>query len=484
VTEGTSGSECLNCHERATGPPEDPDRYPAIVNYSFNKHQNVNISGEVNVLDNSDCIVCHYNISGMDSPGWTTPTMTCMDCHIDGSYQAPIITNHRPGGINIITGTYCATCHNNSINRYAYSGNASVGHYGTNTSLIKPTINQTPLPGSGFMNSSDASAYNKECNNCHKPSNKDYGNATLISVSHTSKGTCNGCHVNDSAPDLHNSKLGMPETYGCKACHTTNAEKYGAPNIIGTTMGLKNPTSCEGCHGGGGNNGYLDSLSKHNIDRNENGFTGYPGRTGTVYLNNQIILTVTKGTVITVNSSINDTAGQASRVGGAEYYFDIDPGIGKGTPMDAADGYYNAVNTNWENVTGTIDTSSLSVGTYKIYVRGMDIGKQWSAVQSATLTVLPAGGYINGTVRDNNTKAGISGAKVTTDTGVTGQTNGSGSYLLYLDVGIHNLTVTKEPEYYPNSSITITVVSETTVLQDIELSKRPLGNISGTVRNT
>jgi len=55
-------------------------------------------------------------------------------------------------------------------------------------------------------------------------------------------------------------------------------------------------------------------------------------------------------------------------------------------------------------------------------------------------------------------------------------------YSLYLEVGMHNLTSTKEPEYYPNSSITITVVSETTVLQDIELSKRPLGNISGTVR--
>jgi len=111
---------------------------------------------------------------------------------------------------------------------------------------------------------------------------------------------------------------------------------------------------------------------------------------------------------------------------GAEYYIDIDPGIGKGIPLDVADGNYNAANANWENVTGTIDTSSLSGGTYKIYVRGMDIGKQWSVVQSATLTVLPAGGYINGTLRDNNIKAGISGAKVTTDTGVTGQTNGSG----------------------------------------------------------
>jgi hypothetical protein len=271
----------------------------------------------------------------------------------------------------------------------------------------------------------------------------------------------------------------MPETFGCKVCHTSYADKYGAPNLIGTTMAGRSATSCEGCHGGGGNNGLLDSLSKHNIDRNENGFTGRPGRTGTVYLNSQIILTVIRGTVIIVNSSVNDTAGQASRVGGAEYYIDIDPGIGKGTPMGALDGYYNAANTIWENVTGTIDTSSLSEGTHTVYVRGMDIGKQWSQTKNATLTVQSLG-YINGTV--TNGSMPVSGVIVSAN-GASYITNPDGTYSLFVIEGAYTVNASKRPEYYDNTSSGVVVTPNNTTILDFLLTFKPTGNITGTVRN-
>lgn len=47
--------------------------------------------------------------------------------------------------------------------------------------------------------------------------------------------------------------------------------------------------------------------------------------------------------------------------------------------------------------------------------------------------------------------------------------------------GKYNLTLTKEPEYYRNSSVVVTATSSMTVVQDIELAKKNKGTISGTV---
>jgi hypothetical protein len=92
---------------------------------------------------------------------------------------------------------------------------------------------------------------------------------------------------------------------------------------------------------------------------------------------------------------------------------------------------------------------------------------------------IPAG-YINGSVRYNNT--GIAGAVVTTDTNVSTTTDTSGLYSFRLPAGSYQLTATCEPEYYPNSSIAVAVVIGTTVVaQDINIIKKPTGNITGIV---
>ncbi|HMB44895.1 MAG TPA: hypothetical protein VKL21_03635, partial [Candidatus Methanoperedens sp.] len=157
VAEGAGGEECLACHVNDLG------KFPGINVTLFGRHKNVNTTdGDLGTLKNSDCRTCHYDFSNMSD----VQTYTCNYCHDQGNFSAPMIKNHQPNGVNITTAAYCSTCHKNSINRYAFSENASVAHYGTNTTLIKPTVNQSAVPRFGFATGSEASAYNRDCNNC------------------------------------------------------------------------------------------------------------------------------------------------------------------------------------------------------------------------------------------------------------------------------------------------------------------------------
>jgi len=467
--------ECIGCHTSQQG------KYPAIEIASFGKHKSINTTDGNNTLSNSDCEGCHYNITNMYDQTRDVDTRKCIDCHIEGNFSAPIITNHKPPNVPISAGgtisttAYCSVCHNNSINAAIYSVNASVSHYGTTTSLVK-TVNQAPKPRFGFMAQADAQQYNKDCNNCHNPSNQSYGNATLITTGHIGRATCNECHVNVSGSDLHNSSLGIPETFNCQSCHTTYADKYGAPNMTGTVMATKSSCQGSGCHGNDITDS-LDTVAKHNYNRN---YAGTPGTTDTVYLNNQVSLTVTKGIQVNITSRVNDWwsyGTTASRVGGAEYYIDNDPGQGKGIPMNAVDGYYDAVNGNWESIIANLDTNGLSDGNHTIYVRGMDIGKQWSAPKNATI-VIQSFGYINGTVT-NGTDA-VSGAYVST-IGDNDTTGSNGNYSLKLEEGTYTINTSKLPEYYETTVANVSVTRQNTTIVDIVIQEKPKGIISGTV---
>ena len=76
---------------------------------------------------------------------------------------------------------------------------------------------------------------------------------------------------------------------------------------------------------------------------------------------------------------------------------------------------------------------------------------------------------------------GIPGMLVTTNTSNSTTTDASGFYSLLLPAGAYNLTATKEPVFYPNSSVIVITISGTTVAQDIELLKKPTGTINGIV---
>ncbi|HYN44777.1 MAG TPA: carboxypeptidase-like regulatory domain-containing protein [Candidatus Limnocylindrales bacterium] len=152
--------------------------------------------------------------------------------------------------------------------------------------------------------------------------------------------------------------------------------------------------------------------------------------------------------------------------------------------MSAIDGYFDASNGGWENISGSIDTLKLTSGTYTVYVRGMDIGKQWSTTVTAMLIVLESRGFVNGTIK-NNTGAGIPGATVMTDTGVSADTDSMGFYSLNLTIGTYNLKATKDPEYFTNITIpSVTVKAFITEPCDVIMVKKPTGTINGTVKNS
>ncbi len=93
-----------------------------------------------------------------------------------------------------------------------------------------------------------------------------------------------------------------------------------------------------------------------------------------------------------------------------------------------------------------------------------------------------ASAYINGTAFDNFTHEVIPYAKVTTNTSITATANETGFYSLKLDAGWYILTVKSDPTYYANGSVMVEVLNAE-VVQDIELSRKPTGMISGNVMN-
>ncbi|NJD52423.1 MAG: hypothetical protein FIB07_06090 [Candidatus Methanoperedens sp.] len=88
--------------------------------------------------------------------------------------------------------------------------------------------------------------------------------------------------------------------------------------------------------------------------------------------------------------------------------------------------------------------------------------------------------YINGTVLDSVTKAGIIGVDIFTNTSISTTTDASGFYSLAVPDGTYDITVKFDPEYYPNST-TVSTTSSVVVMQDFELVKKPTGTITGIV---
>jgi len=90
-------------------------------------------------------------------------------------------------------------------------------------------------------------------------------------------------------------------------------------------------------------------------------------------------------------------------------------------------------------------------------------------------------GYVNGTVRDS--LGIISEVTVTSSTGVSTITDANGFYSLSLMNGTYQLNASKEPVYYLNGSVSVTVTAFNTITNDIILNKKPVGAIRGIVSN-
>lgn len=123
----------------------------------------------------------------------------------------------------------------------------------------------------------------------------------------------------------------------------------------------------------------------------------------------------------------------------------------------------------------------VSPGTYTIGLRTVDsVGNINATMMVHTASTMIQ--FINGTVMDSVNKTGISGATVSTNTGLYATTNTSGFYSFGVTSGTYDLSANFEPMYYANNTITVSTI-ENAVVQDIELLKKPTGNITGIVTN-
>ncbi len=66
-----------------------------------------------------------------------------------------------------------------------------------------------------------------------------------------------------------------------------------------------------------------------------------------------------------------------SKLTNAEYFIDADPGLGNGIALDVADGNYDGV---FENIAGSMNTSSFTEGAHTLYVRFRNSNNAWGNV--------------------------------------------------------------------------------------------------------
>jgi len=127
--------------------------------------------------------------------------------------------------------------------------------------------------------------------------------------------------------------------------------------------------------------------------------------------------------------------------------------------------------------------ATVSPGTYTIGTRTVDINGNINATMmtNTATTILPPVRFINGTVIDCAKKTGILGVTVSTNTNLSTMTNETGFYSLAVVAGKYNLTARFEPTYYLNSSVTVSTEFSAVVVHDIELVRKPTGNITGSI---
>lgn len=127
--------------------------------------------------------------------------------------------------------------------------------------------------------------------------------------------------------------------------------------------------------------------------------------------------------------------------------------------------------------------ASVTPGTYTIGTITVDVNGTENATMktNTATTILPEVRFINGTVLDKYNQIGIQGVNISTNTTVSNMTDANGLYSLPVTDGTFELTASLDPEYYTNSSITVSTAGYAVVWKDIVLEKKPTGNITGRV---
>ncbi|CAG0986036.1 hypothetical protein METP3_02364 [Methanosarcinales archaeon] len=490
--------ECNNCHNpngagKAYTNDNIPDWNPGFAHVDINRDGTLDIQCRMchNAMHNITikvCQTCHTTAPTghpISEPSFSQYTQSqCLSCHGD-----PHEVTMAGGG--------CVGCHSSPGTRYYVDTSLFAGHANLNAS-------------DGANNVTDA-----DCMTCHFGSSDIImsPDAGLGAANHSNTWFCDDCHTTGGPGPIKptNSALIKDGTsHGSTNCQWCHIAGDPLPRPLDSTLrfhpngprGTASGKNCLTCH-------YYANLpdlpfhapgEAHESDINECGpechdsannhaVTPLNSNTPPTISGLSATTPVFAGSPVQVQATVNE---DMTQIAAAQYQVKKGSIIVKDwTNMTPIDGRFNSLS---EVVNTSIDTSTL-LGTYTINIKGMasayrtnpslpyyPLNGQWSGVYNTQFIVEEPEGYNNGTVYGilgNH----IAGATVSTDTGISTTTNETGFYSLSLVNGTYHLTVSKEPEYYANSSVFVTVTAFSTVTQDIILALKPTGTIIGKVTN-
>lgn len=490
-TDWNGNATCRTCHSNSSV-PADP-----LANNSTSFHDLTTELGDVyNGTAKADCFICHVQKPSqfVDAP---TPSHDitgyvaedCRNCHTSGSgtegQKLHSVSASATGG--------CIPCHSNNATRY-YANTSLFGRHAN--------INAT----GGLNNVTD-----DDCKTCHFGTADGTMPMKLGAANSSNTYFCDACHTSAGAGPIHPTDANLIKdglrhgSTNCQWCHIAGAL---LPRPLDTTLryhpsgprGTAAGKNCLTCHGsnlpdlpfhapGIVHSSDLESCGYCHSQTNNHAVSPLNADTPPSISGLSVTTVVTAGNVVHVQAAVADdmtqiAAGQYQVKKGTTTVIDW-------TNMTPKDGRFDSSS---EIVNTSIDTSAL-LGTYTVNVKGMasayktipalpyyPLNGQWSGIVSAQFIVNQPTGYNNGTV-SGRLGNGLAGAIVSANNSVSTTTNETGYYSLSLTNGTYRLTASKEPEYYSNSSVIVTIVARTNITTNIILDLKPTGNIAGRVTN-
>ena len=492
-TDWNGNATCRTCHSNSSV-TADP-----LANDSSSFHDLTTELGDVyNGTTRADCFICHVQkppqfvaapSPSHDITGYSAED--CRNCHASGSgteaQKLHSVSASATGG--------CIPCHSNNATRY-YANTSLFGRHANINATGGPdnvtdddckTCHFGTADGTMKMKSGAANYSNTYfCDDCHVSGGRNPAEYANISSPYRKDGlshgstNCQWCHIAgdplsrplSSELRYHpNGPRGTAAGKNCLTCHYY-ANLPDLPFHAPGEVHEDELNQCQYCHDQADNHG-VTPLNSHTS----------PSISGL-----SVTTSVTAGNPVQVQATVTDDMTKAAA---AQYQIKNGSIIVKDwTNMTPMDGLFDSSS---EVVNASIDTSLL-LGTYTVYIKGMasapktgggpyyPLNGDWSGVYNTQFIVNQPEGYDNGTVY-GSLGVRLSGAIVSTDTGISTTTNGTGFYSLSLANGTYHLTASKEPEYYINNSVVVTVEAFTTITQDIILTAKPKGSIAGKVTN-
>ena len=492
-TDWNGNATCRTCHSNSSVPAD-----PLANDYTSFHDLTTELGDAYNGTTRADCFICHVQKSPQfvaaptpshDITGYIAED--CRNCHTSGSgtegQKLHSVSASATGG--------CIACHSNNATRYY-----------ANTSLFGRHANINATGGPNNVTDDD-------CKTCHFGTADGTMKMKLGAANYSNTYFCNDCHVSGGRNPAEYANISSPYrkdglshgSTNCQWCHIAgdplsrplSVELRYHPNGPRGTAAGKN---CLTCHyyanlpdlpfhaPGEVHEDKLDQCVYCHDQAENHGVTSLNSHTPPSISGLSVTTSVTAGDPVQVMATVTD---DMTKIAAAQYQIKNGSLIVKDwtnmTPMDGLFDYSSEV------VNASIDTSLL-FGTYTVNVKGMasapkaaggpyyPLNGDWSGIYNTQFMVKQPQGYDNGTVY-GILGVKLAGAIVSTDIGISTTTNETGFYSLSLANGTYHLTASKEPEYYTNSSVVVNVAAFTTITQDIILTAKPTGNITGKVTN-